>query len=203
MRTKVYFGEPTPIGEQKKYLDRPDAGRLFFISPPPSPPVGWEVREEDPPNKDVHASDLADALGKLSGKMHNVDADELPGDQEDNAAREAAVVDGVGVDANAEPPLRVTGPSFNDMSTSKPDSAAGGGANSARNRSRSSTVIYDPGAHGDSPGLPAVMVEDTTLDAMDDNEEEEAATTLAGMPPEGKKIIAHTWRPPVELMETT
>src|SRR3954454_15039086 len=68
-RARVYFGEPTAIGEEKKYLERPDAGRLFFISPPPSPPVGWEIRHEDPPNKEVYAEDLAEKLAKLSGKM--------------------------------------------------------------------------------------------------------------------------------------
>ena len=61
-------------------------------------------------------------------------------------------------------------------------------ATSGRTRSRSSTVIYDPEAHGDSPALPAVKVEDYTAD------EDVRLDTDA------KKIIAHTSRPPVELM---
>jgi Calcipressin len=193
VRTRVYFGEPTPIGEQKKYLDRPDAGRLFFISPPPSPPVGWEVREEDPPNKDVVASDLAEALVKLSGKLHSGDdatADETLGiDQDANAA-------------TAKPPLRVTAPPFSSSSDNTPASAStckhspAAGATSARNRSRSSTILYDPETHGDSPALPAVMVEDTTIDDMDVDGDEEVKAEAG----EQKTILAHTSRPPVELM---
>jgi Calcipressin len=205
VRARVYFGEPTPIGEQKKYLDRPDAGRLFFISPPPSPPVGWQVREEGPPNKDVHASDLAEALGKLSGKMEKVDVVEesSPVDRENMAISEATT-DPDGCDLKSKPPLHVSAPTNEDASGCKPTSA--GGANNVRNRSRSSTVIYDPEAHGDSPALPAVMVEDTTMDDLDDDsgeDDDEAAATLDGAIWEGKKIIAPTARPPVELMENS
>jgi Calcipressin len=188
VRTRVYFGEPTPIGEQKKYLDRPDAGRLFFISPPPSPPVGWEVREEDPPNKDVVASDLAEALVKLSGKLHSSDpVEETPSDQDEKA--------GGAEPPNSKPPLRVTAPpSDTDASASKHSPT--GGASSAKNRSRSSTILYDPEMHGDSPALPAVMVEDTTMDGVDADGDETDDGAL-----EGKTILAHTSRPPVELME--
>ena len=44
----------------------PSLGKLLFISPPPSPPAGWEIREEEPPNKDVHAEDLQRALAGLA-----------------------------------------------------------------------------------------------------------------------------------------
>jgi hypothetical protein len=54
-------------------------------------------------------------------------------------------------------------------------------------RSRSSTLIYDPKAHGDSPGLPAVM-----LETEDDGDVELEAP---------KTLPVHTTRPPVELME--
>lgn len=57
-----------------------------------------------------------------------------------------------------------------------------------RRRSGSRSVVYDPQDHGDSPALPAVMVEDTT----EVEEPEEMA---------GGRIMAHTARPPVELME--
>jgi Calcipressin len=188
VRTRVYFGEPTPIGEQKKYLDRPDAGRLFFISPPPSPPVGWEVREEDPPNKDVVASDLAEALVKLSAKLHSGDdtaaaVDETPGDR----------------DEKAKPPLRVTAPTPSSDASASKHSPAAGSASSAKNRSRSSTILYDPEIHGDSPALPAVMVEDTTMDDddMDVDDDQEVVDNEAV---EVKTILAHTARPPVELM---
>ncbi|KAK0639353.1 Calcipressin-domain-containing protein [Cercophora newfieldiana] len=62
---RIYFGKETPISQEDRHLALPDAGKLFFISPPPSPPHGWEMRLEDAPNKMVHAEDLADALARL------------------------------------------------------------------------------------------------------------------------------------------
>ncbi|RAL66072.1 hypothetical protein DID88_005732 [Monilinia fructigena] len=64
-------------------------------------------------------------------------------------------------------------------------------AKSGRGRSSSTTTIYDPQAHGFSPNLPAIAVEDTTgedwgVDSLDAEE---------------RPILAHTARPPVELME--
>ena len=55
-------------------------------------------------------------------------------------------------------------------------------------------MIYRPEDHGDSPHLPAVMVEDTTgsPDEMSPIEEPIAA---------GDRPMIHTARPPVELME--
>ncbi|KAI2471762.1 Calcipressin-domain-containing protein [Annulohypoxylon bovei var. microspora] len=65
-RCKVYFGQHTPLDlHENEHLKLPDAGKLFFISPPPSPPHGWEMKLEDAPNKLVHAEDLAEALSKL------------------------------------------------------------------------------------------------------------------------------------------
>jgi hypothetical protein len=64
-RTRVYFGKHTPVHARDEHLSLPDAGKLFFISPPPSPPHDWEMRLEDAPNKLVHAEDLAEALAKL------------------------------------------------------------------------------------------------------------------------------------------
>lgn len=49
-------------------MQAPQSQKLFFISPPPSPPVGWEMRNEEPPNKDVHAEDLAAALANLHAR---------------------------------------------------------------------------------------------------------------------------------------
>ncbi|KAF3290998.1 hypothetical protein TWF970_000251 [Orbilia oligospora] len=47
-------------------IKAPESQKLFFISPPPSPPVGWESRNEEPPNTLVMPEDLASALSKLS-----------------------------------------------------------------------------------------------------------------------------------------
>ena len=167
---RCYFGETTPVGDAKKYLDKPDAGKLFFISPPPSPPVGWEMRNEDAPNKNTHADDLAAKLAALTAKMdHSADDAEAKPQQQQKYTREELHKLKTAVPASV---------SADSPSQSTPKTA----------RSRSSTIIYDPKAHGDSPGLPAVMLEteDEPEPELDDPD---------------KKIIAHTSRPPVELME--
>lgn len=61
-----------------------------------------------------------------------------------------------------------------------------GGKGGKGRRSRSTTFVFHPEEHGGKEGLPAVVVEDLT---GDEEEEEEAP-----------KILAHTARPPVELM---
>lgn len=62
---------------EDQHLKAPDTGRLFFISPPPSPPHGWESKQEDPPNKEVHADDLAAALHKLNARGGDADAEKI------------------------------------------------------------------------------------------------------------------------------
>ncbi|XPS71908.1 hypothetical protein M3J09_004082 [Ascochyta lentis] len=64
-RIRVYFGINTPMNPSDQHLPLPKSDKLFFISPPPSPPMGWEMRDEDAPNKLVHPEDLAEALAKL------------------------------------------------------------------------------------------------------------------------------------------
>ncbi|KAI9741302.1 MAG: hypothetical protein M1834_003019 [Cirrosporium novae-zelandiae] len=148
-RARIYFGEPTPIRPTDQYLAAPKSQRLFFISPPPSPPVGWVMHNEGPPNKDVHADDLAAALAKLHAR-------------------------------NADP---------NEMDTESPISAEVSG----RSRSGSSTLLYCPQRDGDSPQLPAVMVEDVSDSPVD-----------IGFSIDPEQItMAHTARPPVELMDRT
>ncbi|RDL40326.1 uncharacterized protein BP5553_00305 [Venustampulla echinocandica] len=141
-RVKIYFGHQTPIEPKDEHLHLPDAGKLFFISPPPSPPHGWEVKMEDAPNKQVHAEDLAEALAKLHHRPN--------------------------------PNL--------------PASPISDGEQEGRTRS-GSTTIYDPSDHGCSPNLPAISVS-----VMG---EEEISPLTAEKP-----LLAHTARPPVELMET-
>ncbi|KAI4163123.1 MAG: hypothetical protein LQ342_003251 [Letrouitia transgressa] len=67
-RARIYFGEPTPLEPADQHLHAPQSSRMFFISPPPSPPLGWEMHHEGPPNKEVHADDLAAALASLRAK---------------------------------------------------------------------------------------------------------------------------------------
>lgn len=157
-RVKIYFGEHTPVFGQDEDVDRhlkaPSLGKLLFISPPPSPPCGWEIKEEDPPNKATHAEDLQRALAGLNGPPGN------------NAAN--------GMDVEEEL----------DSEGLK-----------SRTRSGSTTMVYHPKNHGDSAALPAVMVEDTTDADKVENPADE------GPFEEGGRIMTHTARPPVELME--
>ena len=144
---KVYFGSHTNVEPKEQHLNLPDAGKLFFISPPPSPPQGWEMKMEDAPNKMVHADDLAEALAKLHNRPSASEALE-GGDRSGELTR------------------------------------------NGRTRS-SSTTIYDPNEHGNSPGLPAISV---TTEGFGADEDELSPLTME------RPIIAHTSRPPVELM---
>ncbi|THH18004.1 hypothetical protein EW146_g2934 [Bondarzewia mesenterica] len=68
---RVYRGDPTPItdapthGFDPKYLRPPAIEKNFLISPPGSPPVGWEPIQEEPPNSAPLADDIMAALRKL------------------------------------------------------------------------------------------------------------------------------------------
>lgn len=155
-RIRVYFGLNTPLNPSDQHLPLPKSDRLFFISPPPSPPMGWEMKDEDAPNKIVHPEDLAAALARLHAHPHN---DVLsPVDAENSPTR--------------------------------------------RRRTGSSTIVYHPQDHGDSPHLPAIAVEDTTAtpgfltpeDAMEGIE-----GPIQSQKAQGRTVS--TSRPPVELMQ--
>lgn len=90
-RIRVYFGEPTPLEPTDQHLQAPTSQKLFFISPPPSPPAGWEMRNEEPPNKDVHAEDLASALARLSARKGPEEDAEMTEDSTEVQASNAAV----------------------------------------------------------------------------------------------------------------
>ena len=53
-------------GPDDKHLQLPDKGRLFFISPPPSPPAGWVSQLEESPNTQTFHADLHEALLKIA-----------------------------------------------------------------------------------------------------------------------------------------
>ncbi|AEO71738.1 uncharacterized protein THITE_2124540 [Thermothielavioides terrestris NRRL 8126] len=159
-RCRVYFGQPTPLTTQPDtHLALPDAGRLFFISPPPSPPHGWQQRLEDAPNKMVHAEDLAEALAKLRNHGSNNNNDNVDG----------------AADAMASP-------------VSPSESGSG-----RQQRSRSSTLVFRPDPElGASPDLPCVIIHDMT-------DEPDEMSPVGGAQP-SRPILAHTARPPIELM---
>ncbi|CAF0873037.1 unnamed protein product [Adineta ricciae] len=53
---KTYFACPIVFrgGSSETYLRPPEPEKLFLISPPSSPPVGWEQKVEDPPIVDLN-----------------------------------------------------------------------------------------------------------------------------------------------------
>lgn len=87
---RVYRADPTPIpsssgsssptGTKSKFspyhLRPPTIERNFLISPPGSPPVGWEPIPEEPPNETPLADDLIMALRRLQVTQEN---EERPG----------------------------------------------------------------------------------------------------------------------------
>ncbi|KAJ5984204.1 hypothetical protein N7481_006303 [Penicillium waksmanii] len=168
---RIYFGEPTPLISQEgpKLLKAPQSDKLFFISPPPSPPAGWVMRNEEPPNKEVHAGDLANALSML-----NTDQ---PAEPESFGSVDPAT------------PVSMT----SDKRTGSWPLAG------SQQRSRSSTIIFHPEDHGNSPNLPAVMVEDVSLD-LDDDVDMDVGVDLIPIDMSVKKMPPKTSRPPMELM---
>lgn len=69
-----------------------------------------------------------------------------------------------------------------------------------RRRTGSSTIVYHPDDHGDSPNLPAIAVEDTTVTpiAMTPDAMEGVEGPISLQKAQGKFVS--TSRPPVELM---
>jgi hypothetical protein len=68
---RVYRSAPNPLLDNfsaitdDQYLRPPPIEKNFLISPPGSPPVGWEPIKEEPPNPTPLADDLMAALRKL------------------------------------------------------------------------------------------------------------------------------------------
>lgn len=181
---RIYFGEPTPIivddddgaTKQNLLLQAPKVDKLFFISPPPSPPHGWVMRNEDPPNKEVHPADLADALARLNttGNSPTTNPSSPPDEYDD--------------DSNDD-----------NLGPSTPASSAAARKQLHQRSMSGSTIIYNPEHHGASGGhnLPAVMVEDTSLAALGLDGLPDSDSDMHSMLGQHTK----TARPPLELME--
>jgi len=61
----LYYGVRTNVDEEIDRLPVPHTAKNFLISPPGSPPTGWEQIEEEPPNTAALAADLLAALQRL------------------------------------------------------------------------------------------------------------------------------------------
>lgn len=73
---RLYRGEMTsiePVDPETLHLQVPKQTKNFLISPPGSPPVGWEPIEEEPPNTASLAHDLIAALTRLQQDQANGD----------------------------------------------------------------------------------------------------------------------------------
>lgn len=76
---RLYRGEMTslePPSEESRHLQVPAQTKNFLISPPGSPPIGWEQIEEEAPNTASLAADLVAALNRL---QHSQEQDEESG----------------------------------------------------------------------------------------------------------------------------
>ena len=220
-QVKIYFGAPTPlIGSadlQDIHLKAPSLGKLLFISPPPSPPCGWEIREEEPPNRVTHAEDLQRALAGLSAGPASGLVQETEQESAASGDREVRHQE----TGNGEMDMDITpdGPTLErkrnasgqaSRSSSKSSASLDPATNVAGGRGRRNTItVYHPLHHGGAEELPSVMVEDTTgvnegegadSDAPEDDMDGHEERGREGGRGQGR-MMTHTARPPVELME--
>ncbi|TKA66767.1 hypothetical protein B0A49_04783 [Cryomyces minteri] len=178
-RVRVYFAEPTPVEPVDQHLHAPKSAKLFFISPPPSPPHGWELRDEAPPNKEVHAEDLASALARLHARPDPAAPLATAHDDDEPATPTSPTAADIDNSYRAHPHASTMGAGIAKLDGS-----------TTRQRSGSSHIVYHPGDHGDSPMLPAIAVEDTTGSGEE---------TSASAEEEPLRFV-RTERPPAELM---
>ncbi|KAK7206478.1 Calcipressin-domain-containing protein [Myxozyma melibiosi] len=87
-RLRTFFcADNTPVDALLQHrktssLELPDPGKLFLISPPPSPPPGWVATEEEPPNMNVGVD--ADVLASVLSKLATVEIDGSEGTDDVN-----------------------------------------------------------------------------------------------------------------------
>jgi len=84
---RVFRADPNPVIPysasasgyipEANYLRPPALEKNFLISPPGSPPVGWEPIKEDPPNATPLAEDLMTALQRLQIEQRGREGPEI------------------------------------------------------------------------------------------------------------------------------
>lgn len=90
---RAIFGPVTDPTSEPETLAVPTTDKNFLISPPGSPPVGWEPIREDPPNRDTLADDLMKALADLRDTGSHIESHqprvwgESKSDEEDTGER--------------------------------------------------------------------------------------------------------------------
>lgn len=89
---RVYFGENTPLHQCTEYLLPPELEKNWLISPPGSPPVGWEQVREVGPNKAVLPEDLFHALVGIQKGGQDWEDDELEDPGESSSSSSSLLV---------------------------------------------------------------------------------------------------------------
>jgi hypothetical protein len=174
-RLRIYFGEHTPLQpDGDRHLHAPESKKLFFISPPPSPPHGWESKSEDPPNSVVVAEDLAHALAHLTWESRP---------QDPAAAPDPATSSTTNSNSNSNSAANSA-----SATTATADSTTTGGLSNGRSRS-GSFLLFEP-EDASKEDMPAISVDDYT----DESGDERSPPSPLPLP-----ASAHTSRPPVEL----
>lgn len=68
------------------HLEPPEPERELLISPPGSPPVGWEQTVEERPNQETLAEDLVRALHKIASQGQDQEGRQAGGGDSDGAS---------------------------------------------------------------------------------------------------------------------
>ena len=165
------------------------------------------MRDEDPPNKEVHATDLADALEQMAQDVEESPSSPSGRLRSTDGGKSWTMVTDTVDDSITASPQQEDDASIS-MSGGRGSPIQGSSTTSAttvtRNRSGSTTrVLYRPEEQGLSPELPAIAVEDTTgedvdMEGVDGVSPVDIVEGTAAPPP--RRNMAHTSRPPVELM---
>ncbi|CAO1625440.1 unnamed protein product [Parajaminaea phylloscopi] len=140
------------------HLLPPNTDRNFLISPPGSPPVGWEPIREDPPNRETLAADLIDALRRLATARAEDEHEEGSAGQATASDPDTANSFGISCQhLSPSPPLALPG---RKVVLLDPSHAAAANVRSLSGNQQSGRV------EGETPVLPAVTVEFSADDDM-------------------------------------